>query len=175
MARVSDIFNWGNEDYAPLRKAARGVTGAYGAANKWLDTIQEWVLIEFGMPHTSDFIHKIAHRALVRLDEFSAILHERHLLTEYPETPELDEAFTDLGQALSTVIDVLDNTAAALERFRDLTRGGLLAPLSLKTEELMIKNSAEYSDVLKLWAMYDRGVSASSLDNWVLHLQDGGV
>lgn len=175
MPKLSEFYNYDREPYFSIRDAARGVTGAFGAQNKWLDTMQEWLFIERGLKHTSDIIHGIAHRALVYLDDFSEILHERHLMTEYPATMELDEKFSDPSDVFSAVCAVLDETGEALKRFRDLAAANGLDPMALKTEELMMKVSREQTAVLKLWQMWDQGVSATSFDNWALHLNDGGV
>ena len=176
MPKLSEFFTYDKEPYSRLREAARGVTGAYGAQNKWLDTMQEWLFIECGLKHTSDLIHGIAHRALVDLDEFSDILHERHLMTEYPATEELAEIFGDPSDVFAAVCTVLEATGEALKNFRDTAAATpTVDGLALKTEDLMMKNSREYDVVLKLWQMWDQGVSASSFDNWALHLKDGGV
>lgn len=175
MPKLKEIYNYENEQFFSLRDAARAVTGAFGAQNKWLDTMQEWLFIEWGMKHTSDIIHGIAHRALVYLDEFSDILHERHLMTEYPATPELDEQFRDPSEIFEAVITALDKTGEALKQFRDAANGAGLAPLAIATETLMAKVSGEQSNVLALWQMWERGVSATSFDNWALHLKEGGV
>ena len=175
MQTLKDFFSYDNEKFAAIREAARGVTGAYGAQNKWLDTAQEWLLIEKGMKHTSDLIHGIAHRALVYLDEFSDILHERHLLTEYPATDELLEDFFDPSDVFSVVTTILDNTGRALAEFRIEAEAQGLVEMALGAENLMLKNSAEYTAVLQLWKMWENNPSASSFDTWALHLKDGGV
>ena len=175
MQKLKNYFSYDAERYGELREAARGVTGAYGAQNKWLDTMQEWLLIEKGMKHTSDIIHGIAHRALVYLDEFSDVLHERHLMTEYPATEELDERFEDPSDVFAAVTAALDRTGEALDFFRKKADALGLRELALGAETLMIKNSREYDAVLKLWKMWENGVSETSFDNWALHLQDGGV
>lgn len=175
MPKLKEIYNYDNEPFFSLRDAARAVTGAFGAQNKWLDTMQEWLYIERGMKHTSDLVHGIAHRALVYLDEFSDILHERHLATEYPATPELDERFEDPSEIFEAVISALEKTGAALKRFRDAANDANLAPLAISTETLMAKVSGEQTVVLALWQMWDQGMSAASFDNWALHYKEGGV
>lgn len=175
MPKLKEIYNYENEPFFSLRDPARAVTGAFGAANKWLDTMQEWLYIERGMKHTSDLIHEIAHRALVYLDEFSEILHERHLATEYPATPELDEVFSDPSEVFEAVISALERTGDALRQFRDAANAAQLAPLAISTESLMAKVSGEQTVVLALWQMWDQGMSATSFDNWAMHLKEGGV
>ena len=175
MAKARDLYSYEAERFTVLRDAGRGVTGAFGNTNKWLDTVQEHVRITFGMPHTSDAIHAIAHAALVWLDEFSAILHERNLMTEYPATMEFAEDLPDMETVFEVVIGILEELDGALDRFRMAADRPSLRPLALKTEEIMMDVSGEYTKVLEMWSMWDTGVSASSFDGWVLHLGEGGV
>ena len=175
MQKLKNYFSYDAGRFGELREAARRVTGAYGAQNKWLDTMQEWLLIEKGMKHTSDMIHGIAHRALVYLDEFSDILHERHLMTEYPATDELAERFEDPSDVFFAVTVTLEKTGEALAAFREKANSLGLPEMALGAENLMMKNSREYDAVLKLWQMWDQLASESSFDNWALHLHDGGV
>lgn len=173
--KMREIFNYDNPTYAPLREPARAVTGAFGAANKWLDTVQEGIYIEAGLKHTADAVHGIAHKMLAWLDVFSDLLHERHLMTEYPETPELDADVRDMDATFQLIVDVLDSVQDALEKFHAATDNGTHRPMCIKTEEIMLLVSAEYTKILAMWQMWDSGVSASSFDNWVLHLTEGGV
>lgn len=173
--KLREIYNYDNPNFAALRDAARTVTGAYGSANKWLDTVQEGVYIELGMKHTADVIHRLAHLALRWLDEFSGILHERHLRTEYPATEELTEEIRDVDRVFEVVIGILDEIQEALEVFHTAAGTMELMPMALKTEDLIMKCSAEYTKILEMWQMWDTGVSATSFENWVLHLNEGGV
>ena len=175
MAKAKDLYNYAQEKFYVLRDAGRDVTGAFGSTNKWLDTVQENVRIDFGMVHTSDFIHSIAHMALEWLDQFSEILHERHLMTEYPATMEFAEDLPDMGTVFEVVIGILEELDGALDRFRMAADRPGLRPLSLKTENIMMQVSEAYTKVLEMWTMWDTGVSATSFDNWVLHIGEGGV
>ena len=69
MARVRDIYNYTNPRYAGLRDPMRRVVGAYQNANRFLDTVQEWVYIEAGMIHTSRMIHNLAHKMPEQFDK----------------------------------------------------------------------------------------------------------
>lgn len=173
--KLREQYNYENPRFSALREAARAVTGAYGSANKWLDTVQEGVYIEMGMKHTADVIHSLAHLALRWLDAFSDILHERHLRTEYPATEELTEDIHDMDRVFEVVTGILGEIQEALEIFRSKADTPELRPLALKTEELMMQCSAEHTKILEMWQMWDSGVSVTSYDNWVLHLGEGGV
>ena len=60
MAKLRDIYHYENPRFSPLRDAARRATAAYQNAARGLDTLKEWVLVEFGLVHTADAIHRLA-------------------------------------------------------------------------------------------------------------------
>ena len=173
--KLKEIYSYDNPVYKPLREPARAVTSAFSNANKWLDTVQEGIYIETGMKHTANAIHGIAHKMLAWLDVFSDLLHERHLMTEYPQTEEIDTEVRDMDATFELIVDILDSVQEGLEAFHAATDNGKFRPMCLKIEELMLLNSAEYTKVLDMWKMWDMGVGESSFDNWVLHMEDGGV
>ena len=169
--KVSEIYNYENADFAPLRDPMRGVIAAYQDAARFLDTVQENVYINMGMIHTSRVIHDLAHEMPKRFDEFGDALHEQHLMVEYPATNELAEDIKELDEAFAIVVEVLNNVGAALERFREVTDNARFRPLALKAEEMMMKNSADYTRILEMWAMWENGKSsATSFDNWVMEM-----
>lgn len=159
-------------EYSMLRDPARGVVAAYQDAARFLDTIKEWVYIEKGMIHTSDFIHNMAHEMPKRFDQFGDILHERHLSIEYPATNELTEEITDMDQVFEFIVSILDNIQEALDQFHQVTDKGRFKPMALAVEELMVENSKEYTKVLQAWSMWSQGVGESSFDNWMLHISE---
>lgn len=148
---------------------------AYQNAARFLDTIQEWIYIETGMKHTATMVHLLAHEMPKRFDVFGDLLHERHLSVEYPGTPELTEEIRDMNHAFEVVIGTLEEIQEALERFHAATDTPDFRPMALKSEELMLQNSADYTQVLEAWVMYDNTNSASSFDNWVLHQMEGQI
>ena len=168
--KARDIYNYDSEPYAALRDPARNVVAAYQQAARFLDTVQESVYIEHGLVHTARVLHNLAHEMPKRFDEFGDMLHERHLMTEYPATPELTERVEDMDKAFEIVIAVLDDIQAALESFREVTDNATFRPMALKAEELMLQNSRDYTRILDMWAMWDKSDSATSFDNWALHL-----
>ena len=46
--KLADFYNYDNERFAALRDASRKVTEKMQNANRGLDTLKEWVLIEMG-------------------------------------------------------------------------------------------------------------------------------
>lgn len=168
--KANEYFSYENPTFAPLRDPARGVVDAMQRANRFLDTIQEWLWIEAGLIYTSRFIHDMAHEFPKAFDSFIDMLHERHLSGEYPATPELTEPITDESKAFEMVVKVLSDVDEALEKFHTVTDTAAFRPMALKTEELMLENSGRYTKVLEAWTMWDKAVSPSSFDNWILHI-----
>lgn len=172
MATMRETYSYDNPVFAGLRDPARGVIAAYQNANRYLDTIQEYVLIEEGMPNLSRAIHLQAHAYPARFDRFSDMLHERHLMAEYPATPEMDweEELKDLGDVFRCVLNAMEDIQDALEAFHAETDKPEFRPMALFTEELMAENSADYTKFLDMWARWDNdGGSKTSFDSWVRH------
>ena len=170
---IREMYGYDNATYAMLKEPSIAVTSAFGRANHFLDTVQEGVYIESGMIHTARHIHNDAHKMLQWLDEFSDILHERHLMTVYPPIPELVEDVRDVGKVFEIVIRVFDEVQEALDEFHTAAeRSALLKPMALKTEDLMMKVSAEYTKILEMAKMWETNPSYASFDNWVLHITE---
>lgn len=168
--KARDHFNYDSPEYEQLRRPARDVIAAYQDANRFLDTVQEWIYIESAMPKAARVIHNLAHEQPKRFDRFSDMLHERHLMAEYPPTPELREEIREMDDAFAVVISALDRIQTALVEFRATAERSGQLPMALYAEEAMVENSASYTRVLEMWNLWDTGVSASSFDNWCGHL-----
>ena len=167
---IRDNYGYENARYAMLKQPSIDVTSAFGRANHFLDTVQEGVYIETGMMYTSRYIHNVAHKMLAWLDDFSDILHERHLMTIYPPVPELIEDVRDMDTVFEIIIRIFDEVQEALEAFHAATDNGALRPLCIKTENLMMEVSAEYTNILAMANMWEKGNSYASYDKWVKSL-----
>ena len=169
---VREKYSYDNPEFSVLRDPARAVVAAYQDANRALDAIQEYALIEEGMPGLSAAIHYEAHLMPARFDSFADMLHERHLMAEYPATEEMDwrEELHDLDDVFRCVINALEDIQDALENFRDVTDNAKFRPMALFAEGLMTQNSADYAMFLNMWAKWDNdGGSKTSFDSWVRH------
>lgn len=167
--KLKDIFNFDNEKYALLRDSSIAVSKAYLDCNRFLDSCKEYVYIEEDMPNLSKIIHLQAHKALETLDMFGDLLHERHLMQIYPETPMLDwkSEFKDLDSVFEFVIRTLDNIQEALERFYKATDNAEFRAMALKTEDLMLDNSKDYTKFLEIGFRWQNdGGSKTSFDSW---------
>lgn len=164
-----ETYGYGNPFYAPIRDPARAVIAAYQTANRFLDTAQEYAYIEEGMPNLAAAIHRQAHKYPLRFDDFADMLHERHLMAEYPATPELDwrEELKSVNDVFALVLRVMDSIHEALEGFRNATDNGGFREMALKAEELMLQNSQDCTKFLEAWARWDTdGGSKTSFDSW---------
>ena len=167
--KLKDIFNFDNEKYSRLRDSSIAVSKAYLDCNRFLDSCKEFVYIEEGMTNLSNVIHLQAHKALERLDDFGDLLHERHLMQIYPETPMLDwrAEFKNLNDVFEFVIRTLENIQEALERFHETTDNATFRAMALKSEELMLDNSGDYTKFLEIGFRWQNdGGSKTSFDNW---------
>lgn len=166
---IKEIYSYDNPSFSPLRNPARDVVKAYQDAARFFDTAQEYVYIEQGMQNLAKVIHENAHRFPKRFDAFIDMLHERHLMGEYPETPELDwkEELKSVDDVFSFLLRVLENIQNALEEFHRVTDTAPFRPMALKTEELMLENSENFIPYLEMWSRWDAdGGSKTSFDSW---------
>lgn len=166
--KLKDKFNFDKAEYAPLRDSSRAVNKAYLDGNRFLDATKEYVYIEQGLKNCSEIIHRQAHKFLRLLDDFGDMLHERHLMQEYPETPELNwrEELKDMDGVFDFIVRVFENVQEALETFHKETDNAQFRPMALYVEELMLINSKDHTKFLELWAIYDEGGSATSFDSY---------
>ncbi len=165
--RIKDSYNYASPQYSRLYEPSRAVSKAYGEGNKWLDQLKEYVYIVQGMPNLSRLIHENAHKQLEYLDEFGDVLHQRHLMQFYPTVEELalEDEVSDVDGVFNLLIRTFDHIQEALMSFRNAANQANLLPLALKTEELMVKNSNDYTVFLELWARWDTdGGSKTSFD-----------
>lgn len=173
--KIADVFNYENSMFSPLRDAARRVTAAMQQANRSLDALKEYVLIEIGLVHTSDAIHKLAHKQPGYFDQIGDLLHQRHLMQEYPATEEYTKRPKDMDEVFEEIMRLLRENDEALRDFIKVCDENAQYALARQAETIQIENSEDCTKFLQAWAMFDDGSSsATSFDNWVKHLFDGG-
>lgn len=174
MARLREIYSYDDGKYAALRDAARRATAAYQNAARGLDTLKEWVLVEFGLVHTAEAIHRLAHLQPVRFDAIGDILHQRHLMQEYPATAEYRERPEDMDGVFGEVIRLLEAIETELKDCVGVCEAAGLYPLAREFENLQMDNSRSYEKFLYAWQMYDATESSgTSYDSWIQALFDG--
>lgn len=172
--KLKEQFNYDNPLYAPLKEPAKGVIKAYQDANRWFDTIQEYVYIEQGLKNCAQVCHRQAHRFPQYFDRFADMLHERHLMAIYGATEELDiyaEA-KNMDDIFALIIRIFEHIQEALEIFHRATDNAQFRPMALYVEELMLTNSKDHTKFLELWCIYDQlndkgnASSPTSFDNY---------
>jgi uncharacterized phage infection (PIP) family protein YhgE len=164
--KATDIYNWQNNKYAAAYEPMRNVVSAYQEANRVYDTVQEWVLMDAGMPNTAQVMHNVAHKFPQRFDAFIEMLHEQHLRGEYPATNELTEPIESLDKAFEIVVSALDEIQDALTSFHAATDNASLKPMALFAENAMQENSATYTPLLEMWHMWDGTTDKVAYDKW---------
>lgn len=171
MGKLQKTYNYADARFSALRDSGRAVTAAYQSAARGMDSLKEWVLIELGLPNTADAIHRLAHLQPERFDQVGDILHQRHLMQEYPATPEytkrpetLDEVFEEVIAMLQRIEDSLRDCVLACDELK-------LWALAREFENLQTENSRSYEKFLYAWQMYDRFEgSETSYDSWISRL-----
>lgn len=173
--KLADFYNYDNGRFAALRDASRKVTEKMQNANRGLDTLKEWVLIEMGLVNTSNEIHKLAHKQPGYFDRVGDILHQRHLIQEYPATEEYTKRPDDMDGVFEEIMRLLRENDEALKDFIRVCDENAQYALARQAETIQIENSEDCTKFLQAWAMFDDGSSsATSFDNWVKHLFEGG-
>ena len=79
----------------------------------------------------------------------------------------------DVGKVFDLVVRFYEHINEALEAFHAATDKGEFRAMALKTEELMLANSRDYTTVLELWARWDEdGGSKTTFDGYVGELTE---
>lgn len=165
---VQDEYSY--EKFPALREPARRVTASLLNAMRFMDSTKECVLILSGMPETAKQIHGQAHKYGEYWDVFGDILHQRHLLQEFPATPELGER-PDATRAFEIVIACMDEVESALRGFIEAAESENLHPLARAAENLQMLNSDDYTLWLQAADMWERGgMSKTSFEGWIKDL-----
>lgn len=152
--------------FPTVRDPARRVTGALLQGMRFTDTCKDCVLILEGMPLTAAALHEQAHWYGEAWDEFGDLLHQRHLLQEFPATPELDEA-PDVGRSLEVTLWCLDEADLALQEFARACDGAGLFALARGAEEMSVAVSGQRSRWLQAAKMWENDPDKLSYDKWV--------
>lgn len=163
---TSDEFT---KQFDPLVNAARNATEQYQNLNRFADTVKETVLVDFGMPMTSEMIHKLAHLQPQLFDKIGDFLHQRGKKQEYPATPELTEPIPDLNKAFEIVMTGLQDIDTALvSLIAELDAVPSCKALAREAENLQMESSASWEKLLTAWKMWNTpGMSAVSYDRWI--------
>lgn len=171
--RKREIYNYENPRFAPLRDPMRGAIRAFLNAERYFATIKGVVWGRFGMKYLGDAIHSLEHLQPERIDRFGNAFHQLGLEIEYPATQELAEPLPDLDEVFRVCVEVVDSVETALAGFIRKADEAQCWTLGREAENLQMDNSADRTQLLEAWSMWDNGVSASSFDKYVRQLYGG--
>lgn len=154
-----DIINAGNEEDVTLSESLEisdelnnsinGVMASYQNANKWLDSVKEFIYSDLSCPFFSSFVHELAHTMPGRFDKFGDILHTMNIEIPYPTTLELDNELTSVDDAFAIIFGCLDDIKNNLNNFIELTDKDYHG-MACSAEELLNDIESEYSMLFRL-------------------------
>lgn len=125
------------------------VMAAYQNANKWLDSVKEFLYIEMSCPFFSSYVHSLAHSMPERFDKFGDILHTDNIQIPYPTTVELETELTSISDAFEVIFMSLDNIKQSLNDFikdvDDIKHG-----MACSAETLLNDIESEYPMLFRL-------------------------
>lgn len=153
----------------PIISSAEKVMESYQNANKWLDSIKEYVLMELGCLFFSDYIHKLAHTMPVRFDKFGDILHTADIVVPYPATSAIANMPTDIPSTIDQIYSIVSAIRNSLLEFIKATQDTEGHALACSAEELLIDISKEYTNLYRMNRAYNNcNSSIIDFDKWVL-------
>lgn len=167
---IRSEFNFDNPKYAPLREPSRRVMQSMRTAMAYLDSVKEYVLLEMGLPFTSLAIHEQAHEYGDMWDEFTDIMHQRHLMMEIPPTPELERRVENMDDAFEIIVERINEIENALVEFIRVCDEMMIYPLARQAETIQIENSEDLERWLIAGTMWENRHSDTSFDSWMMRL-----
>ena len=153
----------------PILGAAEQVMATYQNANKWLDIIKEYVLMDLGCVFFSTYIHNLAHTMPVRFDKFGDILHTANIKIPYPATAYIPNMPSDIPSTFQHIFDILGAISASLRNFIKLTQDTEMHALACSSEELLVDIEGEYTNLYRLRRAYSSCQDPIKFDKYVNH------
>lgn len=133
-----------------LDVSATNVMASYQNANKWLDIIKEYLLMNCGCVFFSNYIHNLAHSMPVRFDKFGDILHTIDMKVPYPATAYIDSEPSSVEESFDKVCTILDNISSALVEFIGVSESNNYKAMSVSAEALLEDISNEYTNLKRM-------------------------
>ena len=153
----------------PVLSAAEQVMASYQNANKWLDSIKEFVLMDLGCVFFSNYIHNLAHTMPARFDKFGDILHTADIKVPYPATAGIATMPSDIPSVFQQVLDILGAISTSLRGFIKITQDTEAHAMACSAEELLIDIEGEYTNIYRLRRVYSINPDAIGFDKYVSH------
>lgn len=159
----------------PLQQSIEQVMASYQNANKWLDIIKEYVLMDLGCVFFSNYIHNLAHTMPGRFDKFGDILHTADIKVPYPATSDIPTMPSCIPSSLQAVIDIIGSISEALRNFIKLTQDTQFHGLACSAEELLVDIEGEYPALYRMRRAMTTCQGANEFDRWVSHYLAGAA
>lgn len=153
----------------PILNAAEQVMASYQNANKWLDSIKEFVLMDLGCVFFSNYIHNLAHTMPGRFDKFGDILHTADIKVPYPATAYIATMPSDIPSVFQQIFDILGAISTSLRGFIKLTQDTEGHALACSAEELLVDIEGEYTNLYRLRRAYSSCQGDIKFDKYVAH------
>lgn len=153
----------------PVLIAAEQVMASYQNANKWLDSIKEFVLMDLSCVFFSNYIHNLAHTMPARFDKFGDILHTADIKVPYPATAGIPNMPSDIPSVFQQVLDILGAISTSLRGFIKITQDTEAHAMSCSAEELLVDIEGEYTDLYRLRRAYNSSQDIIKFDKYVNH------
>lgn len=151
----------------PVIGSAELVMASYQNANKWLDSIKEFVLMDLGCVFFSNYIHNLAHTMPARFDKFGDILHTADITVPYPATDAISGMPSDIPSVFQQIFDILGSISLTLRGFIKLTQDTGYHAMACSAEELLIDIEGEYTTLYRLRRAYLNCQDIIKFDKWV--------
>ena len=153
----------------PVLGAAELVMASYQNANKWLDSIKEFVLMDLGCVFFSNYIHNLAHTMPARFDKFGDILHTADIKVPYPATADIPNMPSDIPSVFQQIFDILGSISLSLRGFIKITQDTEFHAMACSAEELLIDIEGEYTNIYRLRRVYSSNPDAIEFDKYVAY------
>lgn len=151
-----------------LNKLAEDVMASYQNANRWLDSIKEYVLMEQGCVFFSNYIHNLAHTMPARFDKFGDILHTVDMTIPYPATSAIETMPSDIPSTFQQVLDIIGAISLSLRNFIKITQDTELHAMACSAEGLLEDIENERTTLYRLRRAYVIcGADNIKFDKWV--------
>lgn len=156
------------ENSSTLEVSANNVMISYQNANKWLDIIKEYLLMDCGCVFFSNYVHNLAHSMPVRFDKFGDILHTIDMKVPYPATCYIDAEPSSVDESFDKICAILDSISSSLYEFIVVAESSSYKAMAISAETLLEDIANEYTNLKRMRRAYiQSNADTIKFDKWV--------
>lgn len=156
------------ENPSSLGVSASNVMASYQNANKWLDIIKEYLLMDCGCVFFSNYVHNLAHSMPVRFDKFGDILHTIDMKVPYPATAYIDSEPSSVEESFDKICTILDSISSSLSEFIGVAESSSYKAMAVSAETLLEDISREYINLNRMRRAFNKcDGEVIKFDKWV--------